>query len=66
MHSTTNPNSMTISERALEAVGLIATGVLRVKRKQMENICQRSEKGLDLSADSSVHSMKPSARGENR
>ena len=64
MQSVTSHRPITTSQRIFEAAGILATGILRARRRQTEDTGPFSEKRLDSSAHSSVHSMKPSARGE--
>lgn len=64
MQSITSHRPIATSQRIFEAAGILATGILRAKRRQMEDTGPFSEKRLDSSANSSVHSTNPSARGE--
>jgi hypothetical protein len=64
MQSTTGHRRITTSQYISEAAGILATGILRSKRRQTGDT-GLSEKRLDSSVNPSIHSSnKPSARGE--
>ncbi len=64
MQSRTYSQQITMPERISEAAGILAAGIMRAKRRQARGIRSFSEKRLDSSANSSVHSSNSSARGE--
>lgn len=64
MQHITSYQSITTSQRIFEAAGILAVGILRAKRRLAEDTGPFSENRLDSSANSSVHSTNPSARGE--
>ncbi len=67
MQTQTAPGRLTMSQRVSEAAGILATGIIRARLREtarIRKIRSFSEKGLDFSLDSSVHSSNPSARGE--
>lgn len=64
MQSHPLPRQLTMPKRVLETAEILATGILRTKRRQTRDTNSISERGLDSSANSSVHSMKPGVRGE--
>lgn len=64
MQSRADSQQITMPQRISEAAGILAAGILRAKRRQTENPRSFSEKRLDSSANSSVHSTNSSARGE--
>lgn len=60
---------MTFDERMREVAGILATGILRRRRRQMNQIRKEqafSARGLDVSAGKSVHSTNALPKGENR
>lgn len=65
MQTQTAPGWLTLSERVSEVAAILAAGIMRTRLREIARIRKTrsfSEKGLDFSLDSSVHSMKPSAR----
>lgn len=64
MQSATGHRRITTSEHVSEAAGILAAGILRIRRRQAGDTHPLSERRLDTSADSSVHSRKPGAGGE--
>ena len=52
------------SQHISEAAGILAAGILRGRHRQAGDTLSFSERRLDSSADSSVHSRKASAGGE--
>lgn len=67
MQTQTPSGRLTMSQQVSEAAGILAIGVIRTRGRETARIRKNSsfsEKGLDLSVDSSVHSTNPSARGE--
>ncbi len=70
MAHTTNPSWMTFDERMTEAAGILAAGILRGRKREMNQMKKArsfSDSGLDLCAGRSVHwNSKPLPKGENR
>jgi len=70
MAHTTNPSWMTFDERMTEVAGILAAGILRGRKREMNQIRKDrsfSDSGLDLCAGRSVHwNSKPLPKGENR
>lgn len=76
--TTTNPDWMTFDERMTEAARILAAGILRGRKRQMNQIkkaCPEHSRrdrsfsglGLDLSLERSVHwNNKPLPKGESR
>lgn len=64
MQSRAYSQQITMPQRISEAAGILAAGILRAKRRQTEDTSPFSEKRLDSSANSSVHSTNSSARGK--
>lgn len=65
--TTTNPDWMTFDERMTEAASILAAGILRGRKRQMNQIRKDrsfSDLGLDLSLERSVHcNNKPLPKG---
>ena len=69
MAHTTNPSWMTFDERMTEAAGILAAGILRGRKREMNQIKKDrsfSGNGLDVFVGKSVHSNKPLPKGESR
>lgn len=70
MAHTSNPSWMTFDERMTEVAGILAAGILRGRKREMNQIKKDrsfSYLGLDLCAGRSVHwNSKPLPKGENR
>lgn len=64
MKSATTNNHLTMSDGMFEVARILATGLVRMRRRMSVEYSGFSETGLDSSANPSVHSLKPSARGE--
>lgn len=68
--TTTNPDWMTFDEQMTEAARILAAGILRGRKRKMNQIRKDrsfSDLGLDLSLERSVHwSNKPLPKGESR
>lgn len=66
----TNPDWMTFDERMTETAAILAAGILRGRKRQMNQIKKDrsfSGLGLDLSVERSVHwNNKPLPKGEGR
>ncbi len=69
MAQTTNPNWMTFDDRMTEVAGILAAGILRRRRREMNQMKKdRSfeNTGLDVFVQKSVHCTKPLPKGESR
>ena len=70
MLDTWNFNWMTFDERMTEAAGILAAGILRGRKREMNRIRKDrsfSEPGLDVFVEKSVHcTNKPLPNGESR
>ena len=70
MLDTRNPNWMTFDERMTEVAGILATGILRGRKREMNRIKidrSFSDSGLDVFVGKSVHcTNKPLPNGESR
>lgn len=68
--TTTNPDWMTFDDRMTEAAGILAAGILRGRKRQMNQIKKDrsfSDLGLDVFGETSVHwNSKPLPKGESR
>lgn len=68
MHSMVSADWMTFDERITEAAGILAAGILRGRKREMNRIRKErsfSGSGLDVFVEKSVHSNKPLPNGEN-
>ena len=65
-----NPNWLTYDERMTEVAGILAAGILRGRKREMNRIKidrSFSDSGLDVFVQKSVHSNnKPLPKGEGR
>jgi len=65
-----NPNWLSFDERMTEVAGILAAGILRGRKREMNRIKidrSFSDSGLDVFVQKSVHSNnKPLPKGENR
>ncbi|NLN76242.1 MAG: hypothetical protein GX139_08010 [Armatimonadetes bacterium] len=66
----TNPDWMTFDERMTETAGILAAGILRGRKREMNQIKKDrsfSDPGLDVFGQTSVHwNNKPLPKGEGR
>lgn len=64
-----HPNWMTFDDRMAEVAGILAAGILRRRRREM-NLMKKgrilANTGLDVFAEKSVHCTKPLPKGESR
>lgn len=69
MAQTTNPEWLTFDERMTEVAGILAAGILRGRKREMNRIRKDSsfsDSGLDVFVGKSVHCNKPLPKGESR
>ena len=70
MAQTTNPEWLTFDERMTEVAGILAAGILRGRKREMNQIRKDrsfSDSGLDVFVGKSVHcTNKPLPNGESR
>ena len=69
MAQTTNPGWMTFDDRMTEVAGILAAGILRRRRREMNQVKKDSSLpsfGLDVFVEKSVHCTKPLPKGESR
>jgi len=70
MLDTRNPNWMTFDERMTEVARILAAGILRGRKREMNRIRKDrsfSDPGLDVFVGKSVHcTNKPLPKGESR
>ena len=70
MAQTTNPEWLTFDERMTEVAGILAAGILRGRKREMNQIRKDrsfSDSGLDVFVGKSVHcTNKPLPKGESR
>ena len=70
MAQTTNPDWLTFDERMTEVAGILAAGILRGRKREMNQIRKGrsfSDSGLDVFVEKSVHcTNKPLPNGESR
>lgn len=69
MQTARNPEWMTLSERMSQVAEILATGILRHKMREINEIKKTrriSVNGLDVFLDKSVHSNNPIPKGEIR
>ena len=60
-----DPNHMTAEERLGEVARILATGILRLKAKQLDKKPLKTEKvTLDVSLEKRLHGPKPNPNGE--
>lgn len=65
-----NPHWMSFDERMTEVAGILAAGILRGRKREMNKIRRDSsfsDSGLDVFVEKSVHCInKPLPKGESR
>ncbi|MBI2842677.1 MAG: hypothetical protein HYX78_04695 [Armatimonadetes bacterium] len=63
------PNRLTFDDRMAEVAGILAAGILRRRKREMNQMNKGrtlANSGLDVFADKSVHSAKSLPKGESR
>lgn len=69
MPTHSHPNWMSFDDRMAEVAGILAAGILRRRRREMNQMKKdRSfeNTGLDVFVEKSVHCTKPLPKGESR
>ena len=70
MPKDSHPNWITFDDRMTEVAGILAAGILRRKRREMNRMkkgCSCANTRLDIFAEKSVHcNNKPLPKGESR
>lgn len=64
-----HPNWMTFDDRMTEVAGILAAGILRRRRREMNQMKKDrsfANTGLDVFVEKSVHCTKPLPKGESR
>lgn len=69
MPTNCHPDWMTFDDRTTEVAGILAAGILRRRRREMNQMKKDrsfANTGLDVFAEKSVHCTKPLPKGESR
>ncbi len=63
-----HPNWMTFDDRMAEVAGILAAGILRRRRREMNQMKngRTLANGLDIPAQNSVYGTRPLQKGESR